>query len=102
MGKPKNDDKKSSGKDSGGKGAKAKGGKTDKDEQSDSKAKGAQSINVRHILVSSPPSSFGPFYLTSNTGGPVREAWQKGRGVGEAQGWGQVRRRGQRVLRGQS
>ncbi len=56
MAKAKNDDKKSSGKDSGGKGAGGKGkgkGGGDKDDKSDSsKVKGAQQINVRHILVS--------------------------------------------------
>ncbi len=52
MGKAKGDDKKSGGKDSGGKGGKARG-KSDKDDKPDSKAKGAQSINVRHILVGS-------------------------------------------------
>ncbi len=62
MAKAKNEDKKSSGKDSGGKGAggKGKGKGGDKDEKSDSsKVKGAQSINVRHILVSWSPVPTG-------------------------------------------
>jgi len=61
MGKGKGDDKKSSAKDAGAKGGKGGGGKSkgkdDKDNSSDSKTKGAQSINVRHILVRPDPSS---------------------------------------------
>jgi hypothetical protein len=44
-------DKRPSGKDAGGKGG-AKG--SGKGEEKDTKTKGAQSINVRHILVSEP------------------------------------------------
>ena len=64
MGKKKTETqaKPASGKDAGGKSAgSAKGGKGGKsvkadDEEKDTKVKGAQSINVRHILVREEPS----------------------------------------------
>jgi len=83
MGKAKTDDKKAGAKD-GGKGK----GKADKEDKSDSKVKGAQSINVRHILVCGRRSRQLAVSLTAL--GVVREARQKGRSSREAQGRRQV------------
>ena len=52
MGKQKGGDNKPSDKNVGGKAAKGKGKGKDDSGDKDSKVKGAQSINVRHILVS--------------------------------------------------
>ena len=52
MGKQKGGDNKPSDKNAGGKAAKGKGKGKDDSGDKDTKVKGAQSINVRHILVS--------------------------------------------------
>lgn len=86
---------------------KAGGGK----ETGGGKAKGAQSINVRHILVIIVPCHLAappPGLQTDASRDPtsarkhaVRKAQQEGGGPGEAQGRRQIRRRGPHLFRGQ-
>lgn len=79
MGKNKGGDNKSADKNAGGKGGKGKA------DEKETKVKGAQSLNVRHILVSTVCSlhvkskSFTNQHL-------VREAWEEGRGAAETEG----------------
>ncbi len=97
MARGKNDDKKPSGKDSGGKGAKGKDKKDSKDEKPEAKAKGAQSINVRHILVGSPLAGRGTCVSDVVI---VRETLQERGSTGQVEGGGKVRRGGEGVFRG--
>lgn len=60
-------DKKGGGKSEGkGKGGKGKGDDKDDKKEAGGKAKGAQSINVRHILVSSLLTPIYEFVLTGD------------------------------------
>ena len=86
-GESKAGDKSSGGNKSGGKG---KGSAKADGDSKDSKAKGAQSINVRHILVSSKSSYTLRSVSQSLTAWKVREARKKGGSAGEAERRGQV------------
>jgi len=85
----------------GGEKAAAKGKSGGDKEAGGSKAKGAQSINVRHILVRLSHPHAPKAHRVRLTGGLVREACKEGGGAGEAERGRQIRRGGTQLLRGQ-